>query len=620
MKKIDKLKQRIMQTLQAGRLAETAQLLEQARAQAPRAPDLLRLSAQVSGQLGQFERTAHFCEQLLELQPQDATAWTFLGNARVAAGDCQAALEAFDKAVVLAPDQPMVLINRGNALFMLGRYDEVIACLQRALQLAPDAANAHFNLGRAYKMKGDFQCAVACFEQALRLEPELKDAYIHLAGTLGELGYLDKAERVALDGLRRLPQALELHNCLAHQYRFRGDYDRALEECGLVLRRVPGDPHALGLKADLLERKGLFNEAWEVLRDLVGQDRLTVSGAEVYAKLCHRFDDCENAVAAIERALARERVDEGRRALLFALGKVLNRMQRYGEAFERYQQANRVVRANYDLADTARQFEALRELFTCEFLQKAPRAGNASERPVFVVGMPRSGTSLVEQILSSHPEVHGAGELEDMNRLAQLTCARARSNQPYPQCLGAADAGVLDGIAADYLSVLERLAPDAARVVDKMPHNFRHLGLIALLFPKARIIHCRRDPRDTCLSIFFQSFNQTHAYGAELDTLGKYYREYEKLMAHWREVIDLPFYEIHYADMVADQERYSRELVAFCGLEWDDRCLEFYKAERSVATASYDQVRRPIYKSSLERWRRYEPYIQPLLDALGDVV
>ena len=616
MKEIDKHKQRIMQALRTGNLGKVHELLARARQLAADDVDVLRLSAQVSGQLGRFDETAECCERLLELSPGDAMAWAFLGNARLAAGDYQAALRAFDKAVSLAPEEPMVLINRGNALFLSNRLEEAVACLRRALQLAPDTANAHFNLGRVYKALGDFHQAIACFDQAVKCNPDLVDARIHLAGTLFEVGRLEEGERAALDAIRTHPDVYDYRNCLVDLYKFRGDYDSALAECDVILAHVPDNVAALGARADLLERKGEFDEAFATIDQLVTSGQLNVAGAGVYAKLCHRFDDCERAIEQLTLLLSKEALDEHRRTLHFALGNVFNRLERYQEAFDHYRRANEVGRISYDLDAVIRNFDAFAQVFSAARLERMPRAGNVDERPVFVIGMPRSGTSLVEQILSSHPKVFGAGELNEINEMVGIIPRVSGSDQGYPQCAADLDEPGLSELADTYLRTLDRLAPNAARIVDKMPHNFRHLGLISLLFPKARIIHCKRDPRDTCLSIYFQSFNQTHAYGSDLQTLGRYYRAYERLMAHWKSAVDLPIYEIRYADMIADQEKYSRELVEFCGLEWDERCLEFYKADRDVATASYDQVRRPLYKSSLDRWRRYEPYIQPLLDAL----
>jgi hypothetical protein len=227
---------------------------------------------------------------------------------------------------------------------------------------------------------------------------------------------------------------------------------------------------------------------------------------------------------------------------------------------------------------------------------------------VFVVGMVRSGTSLVEQILASHPQVFGCGELKNMSRIAGAF---------YNACVHGVDAQSVHDLAEEYLRRLGRdCGPEALRVIDKMPHNYLHLGAIAVLFPRARIIHCRRDPMDTCLSAYLQPFNDV-PYATSLEELGFYHGEYERLTEHWRKVLPLRMYEVVYEELVAEPERLSRQIVAFCGLEWDERCLDFHTNTRAVRTMSKLQVRQPMYARSVGRWKRFEVYLGPLRDALA---
>jgi tetratricopeptide (TPR) repeat protein len=613
---LDHCKQQAMLALQGNRLDSAYQWLTKARDLSSNDTAVLQLSAQVCGQLGRMDEAAGHCEQLLAQDPGNATAWAFLGNTRMAAGDYPAALTAFNKAVSLSPGDAMVLTNRGSALFLLNRHQEAIECLERAIRLAPTNANAYFNLGRVYKTLGDFDKAATQLEQAIRHNPDLSDAHIHLAGVYFALGKLSDSERVSWNAVNSHPDDPYYRNSLVSLYVFTGDYDRALEQCDIILEHTPGDVTALGNKTNILERRGQYDEAFTLARELANSNRLDITGSEVYARLCQRYDACDDAIVYMEKMLEGTNLDEHRRSLHFNLGRIMDRLGRYEQAIGHYQTANRLAAVNYDFDNLVRQFEELREAFSAENLASMPRSDRDTNKPVFIVGMPRSGTSLTEQIIASHPDVYGAGELNALNELANSIPLSAGTHHDYPKCVTELDREQMNHLADVYLAQINAMAPDALRVTDKMPHNFRNLGLITCLFPGARIIHCIRDPRDTCLSIFFQSFNQTHAYGADLETLGKYYREYEKLMDHWRRVIDIPMYEIRYADLVGDQEKYSRELVEFCGLEWSESCLEFHVAGRDVATASYDQVRKPMYTSSLERWRHYEPWIQPLLEAL----
>jgi hypothetical protein len=232
------------------------------------------------------------------------------------------------------------------------------------------------------------------------------------------------------------------------------------------------------------------------------------------------------------------------------------------------------------------------------------------------VGMPRSGTTLVEQILASHPQVYGAGELNVIGDAVQSIDRLSGNKIHYPSNLDGLESELLDDIANCYLEKLKALDAEAMRVTDKHPINFLHLGLIALAFPDAHVIHCTRDPRDTCLSIYFQAFSPANSYASNLEHTGFYYRLYEKLMRHFKEVLSISVLDVTYEDLVINQEQVSRKLIDFVGLDWHERCLAFHQTSRYVATPSYDQVREKMYTSSIGRWRRYEKYLAPLLKAL----
>jgi hypothetical protein len=297
---------------------------------------------------------------------------------------------------------------------------------------------------------------------------------------------------------------------------------------------------------------------------------------------------------------------------------MLDDADRFDEAFARYAQANNLFREWRAQAGERFDHDALRcrietavETFTPDFFSRKRGWGNNSELPVFIVGMPRSGTTLVEQICASHPAVFGAGELPDITRLwvalARGGAAPADGWQRH-RIAQAADA---------YLEHLRLLGPSAMRVTDKMPGNVYHLGLIAVLFPRARIILCRRDPRDTCLSCYFQWFPSSRLlYTYNLADCARQYLQTERLVAHWRNVLPLPMLEMQYEELVADQETQSRRLIDFLGLPWDPACLEFHKTRRTVTTASVWQVRQPMYSRSVGRWRNYEKHLRPLLDVL----
>jgi hypothetical protein len=273
--------------------------------------------------------------------------------------------------------------------------------------------------------------------------------------------------------------------------------------------------------------------------------------------------------------------------------------------------------ASFDRKTFEEYINNLTATFTRDFLARIPHAENNNELPVFVVGMPRSGTTLVESILASHPDIYGAGELGYVTEISIKLGKLLGNDLAFPASINDMTVDAANSIAGEYISALRVLAGDATRVVDKFPSNFLYLGLIQVLFPAARVIHCRRDPRDTCLSIYFKNFVGAHPYAYNLEDLGFFYTKYQRLMEYWRQTLSIPILEVDYESLVSDQENISRQLVSFCGLKWHDDCLKFHEHERFAATASYDQVRKPIYKTSVNRWKNYEKYIQPLTNALN---
>ncbi|MHC4430144.1 MAG: sulfotransferase family protein, partial [Planctomycetota bacterium] len=305
--------------------------------------------------------------------------------------------------------------------------------------------------------------------------------------------------------------------------------------------------------------------------------------------------------------------------LRFLLGRALERSGRFDEAFAAYQQANETLRAPFDAGAWREQTEQLLEAFSPDRFAALPRAANGSELPVFIVGMPRSGSTLVETIIDAHPEAHGAGEFEATHFLIESIALEIGSNLPYPACVEDFDQDDVDNLSRAYLDRLSSLAPDARRITDKYLINYRQLGLLAPLFPEGRIIHCRRNPLDTCISCFALALMpHIHAWSCDLRDLGAVYLEYERVMHHWRDVLGIPMLEVPYEAVVADQELWSRRIIEFCGLSWDDRCLRFHERARVVQTASYDQVTQPVYSSSVGRFRGFDPHLGPLREVLAE--
>ena len=306
--------------------------------------------------------------------------------------------------------------------------------------------------------------------------------------------------------------------------------------------------------------------------------------------------------------------------LSYIAGQIAEAAGDYDEAFGHFAGAKKLSATVFDMASEKQAFGTLKRVFTTSFFEQRKKFGSKSTRPIFVVGMPRSGTTLTEQVISRHPQAAAAGELGDMSRIAGSLGFEKGDAKIFIQRLSKLRPADVDALAKRYLAVLDRVSDTAQMVIDKMPHNFLHLGLIALLFPNARIIHCRRDPLDNCVSCFTtQLKDQLHSYAIDLGTLGEYYREYVSLMAHWREVLPVPIYELDYEQLIESPERETRRLIDFVGLPWDPACLSPHESGQAVRTLSRMQVRQPIYRTSVGRWRHYEKHLAPLKAALGDL-
>ena len=369
-----------------------------------------------------------------------------------------------------------------------------------------------------------------------------------------------------------------------------------------------------------LERAaGNMARAETIYRDLIGRD-VTVSRAYAGLAACRTFSAADGELEEIERILAANDVSrQDRQNLAFSAGKIAADRGEYDRAFGHFRTANANYAGRFDRAAFSAFVDEIKATITVDYFAQRQDLGSAGDRPVFIVGMPRSGTSLVEQILASHPDVAGGGELPFFDAAARRLGATAETASFFPQIAGSLGRRDSRRIARDYLDVLAHHSRHARRVSDKLPHNFERLWLLALVFPRAAFIHCRRDPVATCVSCYINPLNEQHTYATDLATLGHYYRLYDDLMGHWRSVLPVPVMECRYEDLIDDPETVSRRLVAHVGLSWHEDCRAFHENRRGVRTLSGAQVRRPVYRSALAGWRRYENHLGPLKSALGDL-
>ncbi len=513
----------------------------------------------------------------IELDPGNAEAHNNLGNVLAVSGRAGEAEASYRQALTLKPDFTMALSNLGSVLRGLGKRDEAEALCRRAVELSPDDHMPWNTLGNVLMAREREEQAVACFRRAAEIYPGFQLAWSNLGGALVGLGRWDDAGRAFRQAIKVDPQCAEAHNglgVLEQSLGYAGESHKCFSE---AVRIKPDYVDAL---YNMSHSKGFVFDPAEIERigALLEGGRLS---QDDYAKL--RFALAEHSLSLGRRDAAFEQAQEGNAAR--------------GRGFE-------ASGRRFDPAAWDGSVDDLMAHYSGDFFEGRRDYGVKSEIPVFVLGMPRSGTTLVEHILASHPSVHGAGELRDMALIAKQTELDGEASRD---------------LGRQYSGRLRGLAPGADRVIDKMPFNFLHLGLIALILPQARIIHCVRDPLDVGVSCFFQNFSDPHPWSTDLNTIGRYYRGCERLMAYWKTVLPLRIHEIHYENLVRDQDGESRRLIDFLGLPWDEACLAFHKTERTVRTASNRQVREPVYTSSMGRWRVFEDRLEPLKRGLKGI-
>ena len=509
--------------------------------------------------------------------------------------------------------------KKAQELLSQGRFSEAMVILEIICNRDRQDADCWINLGIIYGRRENFTKARECFEQVVRLKPNSVDAYTNLAKTLIPLGLFKEAALAYQKALDNKPDDLIIHQYLNATLVRSGKLDEAYAGYDRMLELSPGNPQIIAAQAKVLEIKGDKNQAYELLKPLIKQYPDNPKVAVAFAAVCNDVGHCDDATRMLEaiignsqNKLQREITSE----IHFSLGQLYDVAADYKKAFSHYHQANMVKGRTFDIGEFATLVDEAIETFSAEALNKAPSSTIPTNSAVFIIGMPRSGTSLIEQILASHPDVSAAGELYDINNLVTEISNLVDTHDVYPRYLNVLTSNICNTIAQRYLNLLNNISSTSLYVTNKMPQNFLILGLISKLFPQARIIHCQRDPRDTCISCFFQDFNQQHEYADNLETLGAYYRQYKKLMDHWGKVIDMPVITIQYEELVTDQEYQTRRLLELLALPWDNACLNFHNNKRVIQTASYDQVRQPIYNKSVGRWKNYENYIQPLLKVL----
>ena len=603
---------------------------------------------------GKLEEAVAAYRQAIGIKPNYAEAHSNLGNSLRDQGKLEEAVTAYRQAIWLKPGHAEVHSNLGVALADQGKLDEAVATYRHAIGVKPDFAEAHSNLGNALRDRGELEEAVTAYREAIRVKPDLAEAHSNLGNVLTELGKVEEAVGACRQALGIKPNYAEFHSNLGNALNRQGKSDEAIMAYREAIRVKPDYAEAHCNLGNALRDRGELDEAVSACRQAIS---IKPKYAGAHSNLGNalrdlgRLEEAHNAykkainlaprsplfyfnlvatkqiapgdpeLLAMEKLVDSKLVSINDRIYLhFALGKAYGDLKDHERSFQHLLEGNALQRRQLSYNDFAERIlsERIREAFTPELMRDKRGLGDPSRVPVFIVGMPRSGTTLIEQILASHPKVFGGGERIEFAVAAASLRSPDAAATVFPEVVSGLDSQQLREFGTRYVTAVRRLAPDAERITDKMPANYRLVGLINLALPNARVIHARRDPLDTCLSCFSNLFARDHhSYSYDLTELGHVYRNYEALMAHWRRLLPPEvLLEVQYEEVVGDLEEQARRIVAHCGLEWDDRCLSFHQTKRPVQTLSAIQVRQPIYRSSIGRWRAYEQQLGPLIEAL----
>lgn len=618
----------------------------------PKDIELWLFLASINRNLNLYQEVIDNYKQVISINPEHAGAYSCIGNAYSNMGRYNEAIKQYNKALKQSPNDAGALNNLGNVLFVTGHIEDAITNFQQSLKHRPNYALAYYNLGNALFEKGDADRAENNYLHAIKYSPDSIGARVQLGNLLRLRGKLDGSLSQLLEAIKlnsnsieanasigltllergNLEQAIhylkktvdlkpESENhylSLARAQRMQGRFKDALNSYKKCQEFSPENIAAISGQADIFQRVGELDKSYKLIRPLIDSHRSDIRAAIVYTRLCDYFGDRVEAERLLLSLM--EKDDANPQNIIvgnYALGHLFDKSKNYEQAFKCFKSANKLTLYPYECATHQAHVDKLIAAFNPDVFHKTPSSTIDTELPIFIVGMPRSGTSLVEQILASHPSVFGAGELNDMNDQIFMLDQLPEIYSHYPDCLKNMTNIVVNKMSKQFIDRLRRFSINADRITDKMPSNFIHLGLIAILFPKAHVIHCTRNPLDTCLSIYFQSFSGAHPYATDLANISDYYLQYVKLMEHWKRVLPINILDVKYEDLVGDIKPVSKQLIDYCGLEWDERCLSFHKTSRTIATASYDQVRKPLYKESVGRWRNYNHFIGPLKSALG---
>ncbi len=565
-------------------LDKAYQLLLQADKQTPNNIEVYHLLSVVFGMSEDYAQSEIYCKKALKLNGTATLVYNNMGTAQKLQGKYNEAIDSFLACIRINKNYIDPYINLSNLYLEIEKLQEAEALMNTAMQLDSSNLNVNLALANLYLKQENYADAKDLYENIIASQPQNIDALINL----GQV------------------------------YEHLGDTEKALHYYHSILNISPNyEASILGI-ASIFEKQAKLKDALEIIEPFIEHSknmRLHI----IAARINSRLKNYKKAEEILLNAKEFPAINQYQQELLYELGNSLDKQEKYDDAFSAYEKANLINRDNFNREENKKYFESLQHTYKKDTLNLLPHSKNNDETPVFIVGMPRSGTSLVEQILASHSQFFGGGELEYIDDIIYQLAEDKNSNE-YSQWIESIPSTLLHEKSLQYIRNIQELSSGEKYISNKMPHNFLHLGLIQQLFPNAKIIHCTREPSDTALSIFFHQFNKNHPYASDLSDLAFYYQQYEKLMNHWVQNLNLDILSISYEDLINDPEHKCRQLIDFFGLDWEDNCLNFHTNKRLVNTPSYHQVRQPLYKSSINRHLHYSQYLSRFKQTLNQPI
>lgn len=602
--------------------------------------------------LAQYDNAEKHFRRATRLSPGVEQAWTNLGLTQLHQKKYDDAIKSFNQSITINPQFIDAICNLSLAYLYNNNIPKAESACRQAINLKPNNAQAHNIFGLCYQ-KSNKTKAIESFNQSITLNPGLFDAYHNLVDTYILYDDYDNAEQTIISTITKFNSQVSLHIKLGNIYEnkklldsaisaysqglniqhdnidiltsigrihiLKSDFDNGLSYIDKALMINSSHQGAVFEKSTYYILMREYNSAHELLEKLITnagnsiQPRILIA----YANACRLAGITENGIKPLQKLKNSSLRPAVLAAVHYTLGDIYDDIGEYDNAFINYKHANNIKYSDTDINYYRDVFSSIKKNLDRSTLNSLPHSANNTEKPIFIVGMPRSGTTLIEQILSSHPDIYGAGEITNLWSIGN-SISGAMNLINYTDNLLSISSEEINRYSNQYIDDTKILSDNAKRCTDKLPHNFFHIGLIELLFPNSTIIHCTRNPFDNCLSIYFKDFNDNHKYARKLDDLALFYKEYMMLMEHWSNNSSLTIHQVQYESLVNNPDEKIRSLIEATGLEWNDACLEHHNSRRTIMTPSHDQASRPIYTNSVSRWKHYAHHIQPLVNIFGE--